>query len=530
MQTKFFPKRVFFLSGSRLTVYQWDGVRMLEPLAFGHARDELSNFARYLEESPRIPAYLLVDIVEEEFREESIPHVFGPDRRALVRAKTRRIFRDSRYANSIPLGREAEGRKDDRLLFVAIINPDVLTPWLAQIHRFKIPLAGIYSLPVLSQHLLKHVPVESGHAVVVTMHRAGGLRQSFFSEGKIQMSRLAIVPGLDESRLASYILGEVEKTRRYLNSLRLLSRETPLDIYLINHGAVLKDLKKQAEDTIASRYRFVDVSDVARRVGVHGKLYSPFSDAVFAQLLARVSPRSFYVTAEDTRYFEMHRLRLGLAAASVVLLLGSVGWSGLEFIDGVVAQHEAQTFRQQAGFYRERYHKAKGRLPTVPANGQELKTAVELAGTLRRYRSSPYEMMVLLSQGLDRSPNLKVEKIDWLANGNPEMNPTNPLIVDSPRAATREPAFRSTGSYFQIARIEGRVDPFTGNYRQALEQINRFADFLSEQQDVDAVKRVKMPLNLSPKESISGTAGAGTKNAAATFELDVVLKTHHGES
>ena len=50
------------------------------------------------------------------------------------------------------------------------------------------------------------------------------------------------MPDVGASRYASYMLSEVEKIRRYLGSLRLLNRETPLDVYILSHGVILEDL------------------------------------------------------------------------------------------------------------------------------------------------------------------------------------------------------------------------------------------------------------------------------------------------
>ena len=94
-------KRVFFLTSDGLSVYQWRYRKVLEPLVFTADEAGLTQFSRYLDQAPQLPAYLLVDLVDEEFRPETIPHVFGSDRRALLRNRRVRLFRDARFANSI---------------------------------------------------------------------------------------------------------------------------------------------------------------------------------------------------------------------------------------------------------------------------------------------------------------------------------------------------------------------------------------------------------------------------------------------
>ena len=197
-----------------MAAYHWSGGELLEPLWFGADEDGLTEFALYLTHAPHDPVYLLVDVVEEEFREESIPHVMGNDRRSLIRTRLNRLFRDPTYSYAVVQGRDTDGRRDDQVLFTALIRPDLLSPWIGQIAKHKIPLAGIYSLPIVSEALIKRMPVESDHALLVTLQSTGGLRQTFFNKGRVKLSRLAIMPPGETPGHASYVLGEIEKIRR----------------------------------------------------------------------------------------------------------------------------------------------------------------------------------------------------------------------------------------------------------------------------------------------------------------------------
>ena len=249
--------------------------------------DGLTQFAQYLQSTPPDPVSLLVDVVEEEFREETVPHVMGTDRRALLRNKKTRLFRDATYSYAMLQGRESEGRRDDRVLFTALIRPDMLAPWLGQLARLKIPLTGIYSLPLLSEMLLKKLKVSGSHVLLVSMHSTGGLRQSFLQDQRLKLSRLAITPDVGQARYPSYILGEVEKLRRYLGSLRLLSRETPLEVHVISEGDTLEELGRQASDSITTRHRFHSTEEVAKKIGLKNLTEPVHTEMVFAHLLEK---------------------------------------------------------------------------------------------------------------------------------------------------------------------------------------------------------------------------------------------------
>ena len=67
------PKRVFYVSSGRLSAYTWDSGSMTDPIVFGADEKGLGDFSRYLESVPNDPVHMLVDLVEEEFREDTIP-------------------------------------------------------------------------------------------------------------------------------------------------------------------------------------------------------------------------------------------------------------------------------------------------------------------------------------------------------------------------------------------------------------------------------------------------------------------------
>ena len=148
------PKRVFYLSGHHLTVYEWHRGELVDLALFPADDEGLTEFPRYLARTNPVPAYLLVDVVEEEYRRDTLPHVYGRERSLLVEHRAARLFRDTPYWHVIFQGREQQGRRDDQVLYLAVTNPTLLRPWLTIMQQHRVPLAGIYSLPLLTGALL----------------------------------------------------------------------------------------------------------------------------------------------------------------------------------------------------------------------------------------------------------------------------------------------------------------------------------------------------------------------------------------
>lgn len=512
--------RVLLLTGQQAVIYHWRGKRLLEPMAFGADDAGLRAFAGYLDGDSSTSLRILLDVVEEEFREESIPHVFLGDRQALVRTRKARLFRDARFAHAQFQGRETEGRRDDRVLFSAVTRPDVLTPWLTQIARYKVPLAGIHSLPLLSTAMLKHIPVKEPYALLVSVQSTGGLRQSFFVDQKLKMSRLAVMPRLTLGQYAAYILSEVERVRRYLNSLRLLTREAPLDVYLLAQGDVMDDLKQQVTETTAVRFRFVDLTTLSTRLRVHPVLRTPYSDTIFSRLLSISSQTDHYGRAEDTRYFKMFQARTAMAAASALLLIGGIGWSGYRFVEGAIADDQTHTIERQTQFYSERLQIARSRLPEAPADANEIRRAVRLAQTLEGYRTSPLGVMAMVSRGLGDNPAIQLDAMDWKVAMSAQDTFANPGASGSVFGATQfvdvEP-----GTRFAIVSLRGRVEPFDGDFRAALDTVRNFSDSLRAMRGVRDVRPLSLPLDLSSARRLQGSLEIEQRRA--DFELRVVV-------
>lgn len=521
-------KRVFYVSSGRLTAYAWESAGVGEPVRFSADEQGLADFSRYLESVPNDPVYMLVDFVEEEFREDTIPHVYGGDRRALIATKLNRLFRDTTYSHALFHGREASGRRDDQVLFTALIRPDLLAPWVSNMSKHRVPLAGIYSVALITEMLFKALKIDNPHALVVTA-QTGGLRQTFFLDKRFKISRLAILPSVEPERYASFLLSEVEKIRRYLTSLRLLPHESPLNVYILGDPQQLEDIARQSPDSLTTRHNLITFAEAAAAAGIKRPYDSKFADEIFAHLLAKKAPPNQYAPDSATRYHGLHRTRVGLIAASILLLIASAGVSGLKFVEGIVASQEAESAKRQAVFYNERYTVAKENLPKTPVDSHQIRLAVEIADKLSGYKSDPEKMMVTLSRALARYPQLKLDRMAWRPStdlnapvGAAAKAPARGRAPVEPVAATVAP--EAEQRRYHLAFIKGRITPFDGDYRRALDLINGFTEEIRAQPGVVNVRVQALPLDVGSDSTLKGDAVGTAAVRDAEFEIRIALE------
>ena len=512
------PKRAICLAADAVTVYHWQNGDITESFQFDADDTGRFHFARYLQETPILPSYLLVDVVEEEFRQDTVPHVTGSDRRNVLERKLNRNFRNSPYTYHMLQGRQKDGRKDDKVLLTALTNPGAITPWIKLLEQNRIPLAGVYSLPILSKELLKPLGATASNVLLVSMGGTSGLRQTYFRDQQLQISRLARLPRFGTTPYGPYVMAELEKLYRYLNNLRLVSREEPLDIYILAHGEMLVDLNNRIKDTGVTRYNLVDVATLSREMGVEGVLTTPFSDYIYSHLLLSSPPENHYGSEDDTHYFSMHQARVGFYAASILMLLGGTTWSGYNFIQGISLKHQSIKAGKEAAYYQSRYEIAKKDLPPTAVEPAEIKSAIDIFDTLVKHKSTPFLMMGTISNVVNRYPDLQIDGIDWVVDANPNKHPSDNNIVDEDGEGIEKGDYK----YYQIATIKGHLTPFDGNYRNALGIVKRFANSIKAEENVHHVTIDSLPLDISPESQLTGEARENEQREAI-FALTVVL-------
>ena len=506
-----FNKRSVYISADKLSVHHWYRGALSSSYLFDVDAQGRANFKRYLEESDNVPTYVLIDIIEEEFRQDTIPHVFGSDREALLKRKQGRLFRDARYQHAEFIGREEEGRRDDKFLFMALTNNEILEPWLKLLDEHKVPIAGIVSLPQLL----------SDYALIVSMQSISGLRQTFFLNKKLKISRLSKLPRFGTESYAPKIKSEIDKIQRYLNSLRLVPNDKNLDVYVLADQKTIDEFEKEKAALPNVNFRYHNVQDLAKKAELQMEKAIPFADQLFLSHLLKSPPKNYYAQKRDMRYATMRKMRIAMNLCSIVLLLGSLGYSGYAAMGALLFKKQCEDARIKADFYQARYKMAKERLPQTPVDSYRIKTAVEAADTLQDYSVTPYEMLVVLGQSLKEFPDIQLDDLDWQFS----TTPANGDKQSSGRASqygnvnldNDEQQFK----YYQISSIQAQISPFDGDYRKAISLVNSFVEKLRQNEQVYDVTILSLPLDISSTATLQGSRNVTEKEAQ--FSLQAIV-------
>ncbi|MEO5367641.1 MAG: hypothetical protein H7831_15055 [Magnetococcus sp. WYHC-3] len=521
------------------------GVRFLQQ------EGEAERMGRYLDDhdfvgdNPDHRLLVVVDMAEEHIQIETMPELNLVNRTELIRRRSERLFRNSRFRHSRLLGKSRDDthRGLREVLHTAITAPQSLEPWLKVFQERRLPLEGIWSLPLLSQQFLTQVSSGRETALLIMISSAG-LRQVYFQEGHFKISRLTPLRFRTPLEILGHIVLEIGKTRGYLNSLRLHSWSDPLEVHLLCHGALLAEARSMAKAIEDFTLHPVDALDLGVRLklkyqGEELKLGGRRDDLdlLYCQMLTRRRTLQHYATPAELRIHRTNRLKRSVYAASMILPLLGVGAGGWMLSQGEISLEALPPLLHQQGIHTLERNRERERIPPTEIPYGDLLTGVETAAALEKLTTTPWALMVLLSEVLEQHPRLKLEHFEWVAVPGPHwpvkappleaVNEAETLRVEQP-AAEGAPEAAPVAGLYQLALLSGQVTPFDGQYRLALGRVQSFMEDLRKRPEVFQVVAEKLPLDIDPQSGLDETIRTGETGRSAVqtapFRLKIILE------
>lgn len=513
-------KILICISPARVTVARWRHGQLAGCQAFANDNDGTAAFRALLAEWHPAPTYVIVDAVEEDYRMEVLPHARGRDRKALIARKLRQIFRNASYSAAVLQGRERDKRRDDRYLFCALTNPDLAERWLKMLSDLRLPLAGFHLLAMTTERLLPRVKL-AGDKLLVVAPRDGGLRLTFFDHGRLRLSRLTRSDARGGSGRIAAFAEEVRNTRLYLHAVHVANMDEHSTVAIIDPDGSLADLAAAlAPDQSNLTVLRFDAPGLATRLGLPIPLLRGVPDALYLQLLGERVPVPNLASRPLITRHRMFLLRRTVYAAAAVLAIAALGWSGINLYGVYNAKAEAAHVTLQTRIEHNHYGAIRQQFPTAPTSPANLRDAVETAQRIVHAERTPQAIMAVVGRALDATPQIRLNGLDWKYGSDNESTNRRPAVP----VAAAAPGASAAGRQ-QRALIKAEVRSFDGDYRTAIDAINRFAAHLRDESAVAEARVTKLPLNLDPKQSLSGNMQEQRGHPArAEFEVQIALK------
>lgn len=512
---------LFFLTNRQMLVYFRRGAAVELQARFEDSSEGHAAFDEWLATQPRAVVQLLVDLGDEDFHFDRIPKVGGRDRAAMLNRKFEQLYRNTVYRTSQSQGHDKEGRRDERILFSALSAAPWLEQWLNLIEKHRIPLAGIASLALMAKNVVQHLGFTDERLSLISYHPASGLRQTFVDAQGVKLSRLIPLDEDEQHDLGNRILSESRRALQYLASLRLITRDDKLDVVTL--------LPKDQQEAISAicvnqdqlRFSFVEPMHVLAKFGIKADA-GVDAQYMYALMALKQAPLNNYAPPSRRWYYHLWQLRKTLVASTVLaLLIAAIAFAWFSAQTQKQIQQEQQQQQEmlltQAELQANQLRIEQFKIPSAD---------MDAVVTLYRQQIKPWPELLpslqWLSGLLTQHPMLKLTSIDWLVSQDKRVSPfdENAAVAPAEEGAVTEGAEEvvKVGPQFLIIGIQGRVEPFKENYREILDELERF------RKTVDGSKKASLewdtlPLDVRP----SATIDFKTKPEAAEFKGRIIL-------
>jgi hypothetical protein len=497
----------------------------------------LAAFADFLQQYQSTPVYLIVDAVEEDYRLESLPHTTGAAKRELIARKLNQFYRGMYYRTAHFISRDKDKRKDDNYLFAALNNDEFIEGWIAVIQQVDAQLVGIYLLPMLSKLLIKQFKLTAQN-ILLCEQLSSGLRQTYFDNGRLSMSRL--VPNMpdDASKLAYFYLVETEKTRLYLMSKRFISLESRMNLVLVSADGSTQHISQAISQEQGLDCLDINTSEMAKSLGLPLDLVLQKPELLHMQLLANGNLVDNLAPEKLTKNFKFRQLRQAIKIGTVVAGVIGIFASAWVLVQGLINQTAYQQAVQDTMVQEYRYQEVAKSYPVTPISATDLQIAVELDKKIAAYPKSPRRMMQVLSAALEQSnqeslDNVQLGRLRWLLSndGNVQDNDKSmPLptssVANNTQANVNFTLPADASALYEIGFVTAEIAGFSGDYRAALNTVNRYVANIKADARVASVEVLQEPVNVSSFADLQGSTAdeQSAQKPPAYFKLKVILK------
>ena len=492
MQTR----HLLYLDANSMRCFLWDQGRVSAHGQFSATDEGIAGFSRHVQQHAGDLYTLLVDLVEEGFHYETLPFVRGADRDAMIERKRGQVFFGSPLSGALSLGREAGGRRDERILFVALTRHAAVEPWLQALRAANAPLTGIHSPALLFDRLAQRLGVDVSRALVVSL-APGGMRQTFFHDGRLRFSRLSV--GLHQSgaQLNAQCSAEILKTHSYLVGQRLISRGTRLPVYMLFDDAEYDAVHPALAAIDELEFRHAPLSALAAKIGLRGRTVGSSALPLMLHWMARESGLLQLAPPAERRYYRVWQARQAIHATGVLVLAGSLLFAGKLWFDAYELKERIDYLQTRAATQNAQLRMLLDARPELPVPLGALQPAMDMLETLRAQTTSPRPWLTHLAAALDAHPDIALLSVNWrLADATAER----------PAAVLGEARLALPGELADDRRAQ-------------IEAAQRFVADLGRAPGRDA-RMTRMPVDIESDQVFSSSSDAPTTLRRPEFDIE----------
>lgn len=534
-------QKVIVLTNYSLWYYEVNGSHASRKLRQELPVDDLHKMDQFFAEKTPPQVKIILNIYEEEFVFSNIPHVNRFDRNRIVKRKLEQQFKSSELRKYFFQDRKLDGRQDDVVMLSAVRNAEYLDQLLDYLFSRKVPIEGIYSTITLMRLYLK--PIIANRDVLVMTEIDNGstqrvaVRQSFYKDGHLKLSRVANIYVANEKTLRDDIQEELESSRLYLIREKYIRDDDKLNVVFIHSTDYLSDLSRRPScmgdcfllehvsteglsemlgaTVDAEKIKYEDVSAVGA-MQLHGGSYS----------------------SEKTRYYQKHnKLRGYFRWASVAAVLGFTALS----LQLIFVTHSIGNGYEERLNATNRLHASvlerKQTINTLEEDIDQIQIAVDLVDNVEAGNVDAHNLFVSIGSAFSRYPRLSIVELDWRGREADDQSADRSASdADEYDEDDSNDGYDDSGldddselvvpkSETQIVSLRAMPSQYGSNVRQMMRDIESLVAELKSDNHIVEVKVVKYPLNLDQDQMLRGRFADSeyqSFSADSSFDMELI--------
>ena len=512
-------KRVLYFSGEDLTLFEWKHNTLLGSLAFEKSEAGINLFKHTMQKLPNAPLQLLVNILEEDFQRENIPHVNSKERQALTDRLLKRHYRDEKFTHVSLQERSKEGRKDDTVLLSSIGVPDTLQRWLDVIYEMKLPLSGIWSSALLTTDLLKRIFKEEKNRLLVSLEEKNTYRQSLLLRNQLIISRKTksfSLPTIKDR--AEFLLESIDQLHKFANNKRIIDFQEKLKVTCIIRNITYQKLDKSHDDE-SLEYELITLKDIGEKLSIKTdeKVNMPIIYS-FACAKANSYRPHYDIKKEKLPYlqYKMSRLAFYTISLSIIAVLSI---SGIIAINNINMLNKIDRVERQSQQLTEHYQKIFSPIQNQLNGAVDVQALVEEAEAYKHEATPlPTDLFRQLSNIFSEPEfaQLKPTQLHWqrytgtelesLQQFFPNSNADEEEIDDT--ALDYNASYAETREEYEIfAHLSGEFLFDDLSYSETVRVIRLFNDSLQGIDNVNQVYMLTAPVDIRPQSRFTDLSG-----------------------
>lgn len=512
--------QIMIINNHDLKLFIWQDNVLSYHSSYRDTPDEKRAFFQTLIKSPGFPVIVLTDFIEESFLNESMVHVTGSDRKALLERKLGYAFRTSPYRIAKVTSREKEGRRDDKVLLSALTKPKLLKPWISPLLEHQIPVQSISSVAYLTEAYIQTASIEKAEfLLIISLERNSGLRQTYLKNGKTLFSRLTSSLPEDTDAITDNIYQESLQIRSYLERIKILPYDAPLKI-LIFSPFNTNELKIDKISSTLNSFESIDTNEESAAYSLELNNFEPNATFLFlAHTLRKRKLANTYASFDIRKYFYLNTISKTLSWSAAAFLITFILFKTPDIFNTFNNKKQQELIISQTSPIVKEYQTRSLALPEAPIPSSEMALIVETYEKIKQQSFLPGQAMSIISQALSNSPELKITTISWnLLETKSEQSKQG--FGSSNLSVNQDNAFQlAVTENRSLLKVEVNGLSFSpSSYREAQNQVITFANTLESFPGI-SVEPLKMPTDVRLDTPLTTTVNGDELQAQFSLEL-----------